>query len=245
MTLRSTDLAILDNQSLFRRTLINFLSNKGIFNVTIEAADVFDLIDKLPRASVDVLLLEVFSLEMKGDDAVKMIREKYPAIKILLLSASMDIHLISDMVDAGIHGYISKSDEPEELLRAIQTVKENRIYRNKLLTEALYFNKQNAIVVYRDKPAASLGDRERKILQLLWEEKNNKEIANQLFLGIRTVERIRQDMKEKVGARSTIGLIKFAILNNIITDMPAGNRHVDASYAENGVGPDKTTFTGV
>jgi DNA-binding NarL/FixJ family response regulator len=150
-----TNLAILDHQSLFRRTLSNFLSDKGNFNVSIETANVFDLIDKLQRAPVDVLLMEVFSPVMKGEDAVKVIRGKFPAVKIILLSISTDIQLISDLVDAGIHGYISKFDEPEELLRAIQAVKENRIYHNTLLTEALYLNQQNAVVDCREKSLAS------------------------------------------------------------------------------------------
>jgi DNA-binding CsgD family transcriptional regulator len=64
----------------------------------------------------------------------------------------------------------------------------------------------------------NINEREKKILQLLWEEKSNKEIADELFLGIRTVERIRQDLKEKVGAKSTVGLLKYAINQKIIKE---------------------------
>ena len=65
-----------------------------------------------------------------------------------------------------------------------------------------------------------LNDREKKIIRLLWEEKSNKEIADELFIGIRTVERTRQEMKEKVGVKSTVGLIKFAIQKKIIFGPP-------------------------
>lgn len=127
-----------------------------------------------------------------------------------------DSDLISDLLDMGIHGYISKSDEPEELLQAIRAAAENRIYRNRLFTEALYRHKQNTFRAYSDGNTVLLNDREKKILQLLWEEKSNKEIADALYLGVRSVEKIRQDMKEKVGAKSTVGLLKYAIAKRII-----------------------------
>jgi len=62
----------------------------------------------------------------------------------------------------------------------------------------------------------SLNEREKKMLQLIWEEKSNKEIADELFLGVRSVEKIRQDMKEKMGVKSTVGLLKYAINQRII-----------------------------
>jgi len=128
-----------------------------------------------------------------------------------------DMNLISDLLDGGIHGYILKSEEPEELLQAIRVVADNRLYRNKVFTEALYWNKQNDIKTFAGKSSLTLNEREKKILQLIWEEKSNKEIADELFLGIRSVEKIRQDVKEKIGAKSTIGLLKYGINKKIIS----------------------------
>jgi len=215
MLLRSINLAIVDDHALFRKTLKNFLSDKNI-NVAVQAADIFDLLNKLKTSSIDVLLMDVFLPELNGNDALKIIRSEYPDIKILMLSMSTDMDLISDLLDAGIHGYISKSEEPEELLQAIHVVADNRIYRNRLFTEALYWNKQNNIKSFTDDAAVALNEREKRMLQLIWEEKSNKEIADDLFLGVRSVEKIRQDMKEKIGARSTVGLLKYAIIKKII-----------------------------
>src|SRR6186713_1987971 len=149
MLLRSINLAIVDDHALFRKTLKNFLSDKNI-NVAVQAADIFDLLNKLKTSSIDVLLMDVFLPELNGNDALKIIRSEYPDIKILMLSMSTDMDLISDLLDAGIHGYISKSEEPEELLQAIHVVADNRIYRNRLFTEALYWNKQNNIKSFTD-----------------------------------------------------------------------------------------------
>ena len=154
---------------------------------------------------------------MNGNEALKMIRTEYSAIKIVMLSMSTDINMVSDMLESGIHGYISKADEPDELLRAIAAASDGRIYRNKLLTEALYWNTQNNVsATFIGDPQAPLNEREKRILQLIWEEKSNKEMADELFLGVRSVEKIRQDIKEKVGVKSTVGLLKYAIDKKII-----------------------------
>jgi DNA-binding NarL/FixJ family response regulator len=216
MLFRTFNLAIVDDHSLFRKTLQNFLSEQKNINVTIQASGVPELFDKLKHTTADILLMDIFMPELNGNDALKSIRNAYPFIKILILSMCNDMNLISDLLDAGIHGYISKADEPEELLEAIKAVSEGRIYRNRIFTEALYWNKQNNIRTYKDESLAVLNEREKKILQLIWEEKSNKEIADELFLGVRSVEKIRQDLKEKIGVKSTVGLLKYAINQKII-----------------------------
>lgn len=216
MLFRPINLAIVDDHSLFRKTLKCFLSEQTNLNVVIQAADMFDLFTKLKASSVDVLLLDIFLPELPGNEALLALRNEYPGIKILVLSMSTDLGLISDLLDSGIHGYISKADEPEDLLQAIHAVSDGRIYRNRIFTEALYWNKQKNIKHFSDGAMAMLNEREKKILQLLWEEKSNKEIADELFLGVRSVEKIRQDMKEKIGVKSTVGLLKYAIEKKII-----------------------------
>ena len=186
--------------------------------MVVQASNIFDLLGKLKDSTIDVLLMDIFLPQLNGNDALKMIREEHPFLKILVLSMSTDMDLISELLDSGIHGYLSKADEPEDLLQAIVAAFENRIYRNKLFTEALYWNKQNNILPSANSSTAILNDREKRVLQLLWEEKSNKEMANDLFLGIRSIEKIRQDMKEKIGAKSTVGLLKYAINKKIIGD---------------------------
>jgi len=210
------NLAIVDDNALFRKTLKSYLSEQNNIHVAIQASDIFDLLNKLRGTPIDVLLINIFLPELIDNEMLKAIRSEYPNIKILILSLSNDLDLISDLLDSGIFGCISKTDEPEELLQAIMAASENRIYRNRLFTEALYWNKQNSIKAFSEEPIATLNEREKRILQLIWEEKSNKEIADELFLGVRSVEKIRQDLKEKIGVRSTVGLLKYAINKRII-----------------------------
>lgn len=215
MLSKLTNVAIVDDHTLFRKTLRNFLSTQANVNVVIQSPDIPDLLSKLKDANVHVLLMDIFMPKLFGHDAVKIIKAEYPEIKILILSMCTDMELLSSLLDAGVCGILSKADEPEELIHAIAALSEQRIYRSKLFTEAMYWSKQNII----KKSAGTeipLNAREREVLQLLWEEKSNKEIADHLFLSVRSIEKIRQDMKEKLGLKSTVGLLKYAIAKKII-----------------------------
>ena len=220
MLSRPVNLAIVDDHALFRKILKDFLSQQEDINVAVQACDAFDLMEKLRTSSINILLMDVFLPEISGNEVVNMIRSEFPEMRILVLSMSTDMDLISDLQNAGIHGYVSKADDPEELLQAIRAVSDNRIYRNRLFTEALYWNKQNGVRSFIEGPDAALNEREKKILQLIWEEKSSKEIADLLFLGIRSIEKIRQDMKEKTGIKSTVGLLKYALARKIISVDP-------------------------
>jgi len=203
--------AIVDDHSLFRKTLKNYISDQKGLQVVLQASDMDDLQDKIKDVSVDVLVMDLFMPGLNGNDAIRLMRSEYPDVKILILSMSNDMDLISDLLDLGIYGYISKADEPEDLIRAIHTVSANEIYKNRIFTEALYWNSRNQIKARTIGALEPLNEREKKILQLIWEEKSNKEIADELFLGVRSVEKIRQDIKEKIGVKSTVGLLKYAI----------------------------------
>jgi DNA-binding NarL/FixJ family response regulator len=98
----------------------------------------------------------------------------------------------------------------------VMAVGEGRIYRNKLFTEALYWNKQHNLQTNVNSANVVITEREKKVLQLIWEEKSNKEIASDLFLGVRSIEKIRQDLKIKLGVGSTLGMVKYAIDKGII-----------------------------
>jgi len=210
------NIAIVDDHTLFRKALKNYLSGERNMHVTVQSADVLDLLTKLRSTSVHVLVMDIFMPKVDGMEAAKLIRNEFADIKILILSMCTDMYILNDLLESGVYGIISKADEPEELIRAITSVSEGRIYRNKLFTEVMYSSKQIDMKKYNASANVVLNDREKKVLQLLWDEKSNKEIAEQMFLGVRSVEKIRQDLKEKLNIKTTVGLLKYAINNKII-----------------------------
>ncbi len=195
MLSKLTNVAIVDDHTLFRKTLNNFLSSQENVQVVVQSPDIPDLLEKLKQEHVDILIMDLFMPKLFGNDAVKIIQAEYPEIRILVLSMCTDMELLSGLLDVGVAGILSKTDEPEELIQAIVALSEQRIFRSRLFTEAMYWNKQNN---FKKNGLAEipLNDREREVLQLLWEEKSNKEIADHLFLSVRSIEKIRQDMKE-------------------------------------------------
>lgn len=216
MLSKLTNLAIIDTHTLFRKTLRNFISEQRNMNVVIQSDNIAELLSKLKEVEVHILLMDVFIPELNIVEAVKIIKCKYPDIKILILSMYAEMNLLNNLLDVGVYGIVSKTDEPDELIRAIETISEQGIYRSNLFTEVLYWSKQNNLLFYKESADVSLNKRESEILQLLWEEKSNKEIAGILYLSVRSVEKIRQYLKEKLGVKSTIGLIKYGINKKII-----------------------------
>lgn len=216
MLSESINVAIVDDHTLFRRLLKSYISEQRNMNVVVMSPDIPDLLRKLQGSNAHILVMDLFMPGIHGFDAVKVIRARYPDIKILVLSMCTDMNLLSDLLDLGVYGILSKAEEPEELVRAITSIYEQRIYRSKLFTEAMYWSKQVNIKTEAETVEIPLNDREKKILELLWEEKSNKEIAGELFLSVRSIEKMRQDLKEKLGIKSTIGLLKYAINKKII-----------------------------
>lgn len=216
MSLPLINLAIVDDHTLFRKSLKNYISEQKNMNVVIQSPDIPDLLSKLKDYYVQILLLDIYMPKMNGNEAVSIIRSEYPDIKILVLSMCTDMSLLSEMLDSGVYGIISKADEPEELIRAITCLADQRIYRNKIFTDLMYWHKQNNLKLDNSSADLYFNEREKEIVRLLWDEKSNKEIADQLFLSVRSVEKIRQNLKEKIGVKSTVGLLKYAINKKII-----------------------------
>lgn len=217
MILKPINVAITDDHSLFRKLLVDFLSEKKNLTINLETADAFELLSKLKKIPVDIVLLDLFMPGMNGIDTVTILRNEYPDIKIIIVSLCTDLKIISGLLDLGIYAYLSKADEPGNLLQAIVAASENRIYRNKLFTEALYIDKEQKINRHMKSPAYALTEREKKIIQLLWEEKSNQEIASSVYLSVSSIEKLKQELKERLEVKSIIGLFKHALKYGIIS----------------------------
>ncbi|HWK05369.1 MAG TPA: response regulator transcription factor [Puia sp.] len=215
MTKNTINLAIVDDHTIFRKILSDYLSQND-FKITLQASDATDFLTQLEAAKVDIVIMDLFMPKINSIDAIKIIRHEFPDMKIIILSVCRDIKIVSSLLDIGINAYVSKSEEPRDLIRAVTAISEDKIFRNELYTEALFLNRE--ISDKKEKrQSIILDDREKQVIQLLWEEKSNKEIAGKLYLSIRTVEKVRQDLKEKLEFKSIAGLFKYALSQGIIS----------------------------
>lgn len=210
------NIGITDDHTLFRKALIDYLSRQQQLNIAIQTSSYEELFLHLKDKKIDILLLDIYMETLNGDEALKIICKQHPDIKVIVLSMCMDMNMLNEMLDIGVHGLISKADEPEKLLEAITWVASERIFRNKLFTEVLYRSKQYDIESAKIKTKVNLNDREKEIILMIWEERSNKEISERLFVGVRSVEKTRQDIKEKLGVKTTVAVLKYALKEGII-----------------------------
>lgn len=208
--------AIADDHLLFRRLLSDFLSKQHNISIEIEANDAVELLNKLNYTQVDIVLLDLYMPKMSGVDAATIIGNEFPSIKIIILSLCSDMNIIKASLDIGIHAYLSKGEDPATVLDAIIAAAEDRIHRSQLYTEALYLEKESAIKKGVTKHT-NLDTREKKIIQLLWEDKSNKEISDVIYLSVSSIEKIKQELKERLDVKSVAGLFKYALIHGIIS----------------------------
>jgi DNA-binding NarL/FixJ family response regulator len=216
MQTQCTSIGIADEITLLRNALKRTLSQQAGLDVVFDVPNIPDLFETLPDNKVDVLLLDTFTNKGCIKSVILSLKEKFPTINLLILSQHIDYKTVSELLELGINGFIPKTADLNELINGIMCASRSILYKNKIVTDSFYW-KANARLNNSFAPQEMfLSDMERKIIQLLWEDKNTQEIAQSIFSSVSTVEKIKQKLKQKVGSSSTIGLIKYALKEKII-----------------------------
>ncbi len=175
------------------------------------------LLEKLPSLEIDVLLLDVNLPDMEEEVLLQQIRRIRPELKVLYLTMMRGTRYIHKLTRYGLQGYLLKNAGTEELKLAIQTVAGGGQYFSKEIniTDA-DSDFRNTITIEDKQVSEILSKREIEILKLICKEFSNAEIAEKLFLSISTVETHRKNLIAKLGVNNTVGLVKFALRNNMI-----------------------------
>lgn len=211
--------AIADDHKIFRDGIKMALSCKENLKIIWEAEDGKDLIHKIAIKKPDVLLMDIRMPEIDGINAIELLRKEYDDVKIIVLSMYDDQQTISRMMENGANAYLTKTTDPEEIYEAILTCMNDEFYFNQLVNNAVMgklLQKKNVRRHYGTNVPISFSEKELKILQLLGEDKTTDEISKIVFLSPRTIETIRQNMKNKVGAKTIGGLLVYGMRNKMI-----------------------------
>ena len=213
------NLAIVDDHKIFRNGLKATLEDCPDFKLLIEASNGKELIGLLATHKPDVILMDIKMPEMDGMQTTAYIHQHFKDIKVLALSMHNEDKYIVDMMKAGASGYLLKNAEPEEIIDAIATVYNKGFYFNEHLSVTLIKQlvgpgSHNEAGMH---PTVDLNDREIEILRLVCQECSNQEIADKIFLSVRTVEGYRARLFEKTGSKNLVGLVIFAIKRGIIS----------------------------
>lgn len=210
-------IAIADDYKIYRDGLKVGLSADDNMDIIAEADNGEDLMKILETETPHVILMDLKMPIMDGMEATKLVREKYPDIKILVVSMYDDDKFIIHLMENGANGYLLKNAEPDEIIKSIYAVHENGYYFNDLVNKALL---KKLVLKNNLKPSFNqnidLSEREHEVLKMICEEKTAAEIAKDIFLSPRSVEGIRQRLIEKIGVRNTAGLVMFAVKNGLV-----------------------------
>jgi len=204
-------IALVDDHKLFRSGIAYLINNFHRYNVLFEAGDGEDMIRKITsKLKPDIILLDISMPKMDGISTAKWLRANHPDIKIIVLSMFEDAEKVLTMVRMGVKGYLLKDSEPVDFEDALFKVSNNEIYYPEFVTKHLVHN------INIDYTLAKLNGREVEFLKLAASELTYKEIAEHMCISSRTVDGYRDQLFEKLGIKSRIGLVLYAIKNKLI-----------------------------
>ncbi|NBA86026.1 response regulator [Emticicia sp. CRIBPO] len=212
--------AITDDQVLFRRGMASIIHAFDGISIVLEADNGRILLDALQTAAElpDVVLLDLSMPELNGIETTKILHVKYPSVKIIILSVYGEDRFVTHLMELGVNAYLFKNVEPEEVERAIHTVIEKDFYFNEAFLNAMKnrLSSKRQKILLTENIASTLTSREVEVLTLICKQKTAQEIADQLFISVRTVDGHRNNILEKTGARNSAGLVLFAIKHRLI-----------------------------
>lgn len=207
--------AIFDDHKLMTDCLENYLKYSDNIEVCGVGHSGSDAIAMAGKLELDVIVLDINMPKPDGIETTKLLKGQFPKLKILILSMYLDYERISGAIDAGADGYVPKDLAAEELIEAIQAIYMGKNYFHNRVTDEILVNlSQKKKKVASEIP--TLSKRELEVLTLFAQGLNNNEIADKLFLSIRTVESHKNHILQKTNLKNSVELIKFAIKNKLI-----------------------------
>ncbi|MCI3937691.1 response regulator transcription factor [Chryseobacterium aahli] len=213
-------IALVDDEQLILEGVKLLLSIEKSISVTITSNNGSDFLENLATFNSeefpDIALIDIQMKPMDGFELVENLRQKYPALKIIILSSHYKSSILGYMVKLGVSAFLPKNSDKKAFIEAITEVH----------TKGLYFTSEDykMLFSYMNNPPKTkslfdledeLSDREKEVVKLICEEMTNHEIAEKLFLSPRTIESHRQRILDKIGAKNTVGIVIYAVINDI------------------------------
>ena len=200
-------IALVDDHSLVRDGIRALLGVRPSFDVVGEAENGAQALDLCGRVSPDILLVDIGLKDMNGLELTRLLRIQYPDIKILILSMYDNHEYIATSIRAGASGYVLKNAPSKEIIAAIEAI----------ATGGTFYSAEVALKLATRKPdETELTPRESQVLIGLAQGLNNKTIARELAISVRTVETHRLSIRRKLNVDKPAGLVKYAMEHGLL-----------------------------
>jgi DNA-binding NarL/FixJ family response regulator len=199
---------IVDDHSTFRNSLKLYLESTGEFEIINCAENGNQAIAYLETEMPDLLILDIEMPELNGVKTLRYIKSKYPSLLVLVLSFYNNVEMQHRIMSEGASGVLCKSVELDDLKYTIEKIFEEKVYISFEIGKYMILNNQH--------PEKQLNNKELLMIQLLLEEKKIEEIATKLNLSKRSAENLRLKIKDKIGVKTSYGIVQYAIKNGFL-----------------------------
>lgn len=212
---------IVDDHRLLRDGMAALLKNVEDFDIVGSVPSGEEAISIFPSLKPDVILMDIMMGGMTGIEATRWIKEQDNNVKVILISSEIKKELVTAGIQCGIDGYLPKDVDQASLEEAIRTVTKGGRYFNHAITNIVFedfyqkkklINTQGKVTLPND-----LTKREQEVLALVASGKSNQEVADDLFISIKTVDTHKNHILDKLGLKNTAELVKYAIKNKLIS----------------------------
>jgi DNA-binding NarL/FixJ family response regulator len=207
---------VVDDHVMFREGLKSLIEQENLGEVIAEAENGKKFLDLIGNLKPDLVLMDIEMPEMNGLEASEIALQKFPDLKILVLSMFGDEDYYIRLINAGAKGFILKSSGKKELENGIREVASGESHFSNELLRRIIFNVGKNKSLKNQEAEFEFTERELEVLKLLCNGLSNAEIAEQLNLSIKTIETHRSKLLLKTGIKNSISLVLFALKNKII-----------------------------
>lgn len=209
-----------DDHIMLRQGIKKIIEESEDIVVIAEASDGLELLAVLKKMTPEMVILDISMPNMRGIEVSREIKSFNPKIKVLILTMHKKIDYLYHALSAGADGFLLKEDTDEELFTAIETIRRGRIYVSPSFSTELAEDMSKICRGDGRFPVERLTTREREVLKLVSEGKSSKEIADLLFISVRTAEHHRENIKRKLNLKKVADLVKYAILEGYTSETP-------------------------
>ncbi len=199
-----------DDHAIMREGLALVIGRQPGMKVVGQAGDGRELLEQVRRLKPDVVVMDLSMPVLSGVEVARQLRAAGSPVRLLALTMHEDASYLTELARLGVEGYMLKRSASDQLIEAIRTVGAGRSWYDPGLS-ARMLRKDHPPSPTSETPVRELSEREEQVLRLLARGHANKEVAEQLNLSVKTVETYRQRIAEKLGLRSRVDLVQYAL----------------------------------
>jgi DNA-binding NarL/FixJ family response regulator len=216
MQLTSIKIGLADDHPIFRQGLHSIIALEENLKVIWEASNGQEALEKTKESQPDIVILDINMPIMDGIKTAERLSQDFPNVSLVFLSMYKDTQIFDSMKRYHVKGYLLKDSAPEDIVECINSIAQGKVFLTQELTEFLFTNEESETdFELKIHIVSILTVTEKQILRMVSESKTSREIANKLFVSIRTVENHRSNICKKLQLHGNHALVKFALKHKI------------------------------